>query len=275
MDGAGSCSLAHRAGLLPTELTGMWGWILLRSPHQGRGSPPAPAPTKQRPVQPPPPPSFFLDQHRPADPLPVQLTLFDFFFCVDLPAATLPRGRPLSTSVAPHLNVKHSGADMGGAPKTMPPPLTLGLGQAMYTFIPKNPKPVRAPGRTNRHTYSTFMASPHHHYRPYLTAFARTRVRHTEKVKKKWAFHTVLARDPHEECLTMVMGPTSACDQVTVDENRAPGNNRDRQFCHTGEGKSSSGQVRRENFAFQFGDEIFPAKNFCAIWGTSCFVHPQ
>ena len=33
----------------PTELTGMWGWILLRSPHQGRGSPPAPAPTKQRP----------------------------------------------------------------------------------------------------------------------------------------------------------------------------------------------------------------------------------
>ena len=49
MDGAGSYSVAHRAGLLPTELTGMWGWILLRSPHQGRGSPPAPAPTKQRP----------------------------------------------------------------------------------------------------------------------------------------------------------------------------------------------------------------------------------
>ena len=49
MDGAGSYSVAHRAGLLPTELTGMWGWILLRSPHQGRGSPPGPAPTKQRP----------------------------------------------------------------------------------------------------------------------------------------------------------------------------------------------------------------------------------
>ena len=39
MDGAGSYSIAHRTGLLPTELTGMWGWILLRSPHQGRGSP--------------------------------------------------------------------------------------------------------------------------------------------------------------------------------------------------------------------------------------------
>ena len=44
MDGAGSYSVAHRAGLLPTELTGMWGWILLRSPHRGRGS-----------LQPPPP----------------------------------------------------------------------------------------------------------------------------------------------------------------------------------------------------------------------------
>ena len=44
VDGAGSYSVAHRAGLLPTELTGMWGWILLRSPHQGRGSPPAPPP---------------------------------------------------------------------------------------------------------------------------------------------------------------------------------------------------------------------------------------
>ena len=50
MDGAGSYSVAHRAGLPPTELTGMWGWILLRSPHQGRGSPPAPAPTQQRPA---------------------------------------------------------------------------------------------------------------------------------------------------------------------------------------------------------------------------------
>ena len=49
MDGARSYSVAHRAGLLPTELTGMWGWILLRSPHQGRGSPPAPAPTELRP----------------------------------------------------------------------------------------------------------------------------------------------------------------------------------------------------------------------------------
>ena len=44
MDGAGSYSVPHRAGLLPTELTGMWGWILLRSLHQGRGS-----------AQPPPP----------------------------------------------------------------------------------------------------------------------------------------------------------------------------------------------------------------------------
>ena len=49
MDGAGSYSAARRAGLLPTELTGMWGWILLRSLTRGRGSPPAPAPTKQRP----------------------------------------------------------------------------------------------------------------------------------------------------------------------------------------------------------------------------------
>ena len=37
LDGAGSYSVAHRAGLLPTELTGMWGWILLRSPQRGRG----------------------------------------------------------------------------------------------------------------------------------------------------------------------------------------------------------------------------------------------
>ena len=49
VDGAGSYSVAIGARLLPTELTGMWGWILLRSPHRGRGSPPAPAPTKQRP----------------------------------------------------------------------------------------------------------------------------------------------------------------------------------------------------------------------------------
>ena len=49
MDGAGSYSVAHRAGLLPTELTGVWGWILLSPPHRGRGSPPAPAPTEQRP----------------------------------------------------------------------------------------------------------------------------------------------------------------------------------------------------------------------------------
>ena len=50
MDGAGSYSVAHGAGLLPIELTGMWGWILLRSPDQSRGSSPAPAPTKQRPA---------------------------------------------------------------------------------------------------------------------------------------------------------------------------------------------------------------------------------
>ena len=35
VDAAGSYSVAHGAGLLPTELTGMWGWILLRSPRQG------------------------------------------------------------------------------------------------------------------------------------------------------------------------------------------------------------------------------------------------
>ena len=44
MDGAGSYSVAHGAGLLPTELTGMWGWILLRSPHQGGGHPQPPPP---------------------------------------------------------------------------------------------------------------------------------------------------------------------------------------------------------------------------------------
>ena len=49
VDSAGSYSVAHRAGLLPTQPIGMWGWILLRFPHQGRRSPLAPAPTKQRP----------------------------------------------------------------------------------------------------------------------------------------------------------------------------------------------------------------------------------
>ena len=44
VDGAGSYSVAHRAGLLPTELTGMWGWILLRSPREGRGVTPSPRP---------------------------------------------------------------------------------------------------------------------------------------------------------------------------------------------------------------------------------------
>ena len=48
MDGAGSYSVAHRAGLLPTELTGMWGWILLSSPHQGRGVTPSPRPHKAK-----------------------------------------------------------------------------------------------------------------------------------------------------------------------------------------------------------------------------------
>ena len=47
--GAGSCSVAHRAGLLPTELIGMWSWILLRSPHQGRGRHQPPPPLPQRP----------------------------------------------------------------------------------------------------------------------------------------------------------------------------------------------------------------------------------
>ena len=45
----GPTQLPTGRGLLPTELTGMWGWILLRSPHWGRGSAPAPAPTEQRP----------------------------------------------------------------------------------------------------------------------------------------------------------------------------------------------------------------------------------
>ena len=44
VDGAASYSVAHGAGLLPTEPTGMWGWILLRSPHRGRGSPQSPHP---------------------------------------------------------------------------------------------------------------------------------------------------------------------------------------------------------------------------------------
>ena len=44
MNGVGSYSVAHRAGLLPTELTDMWGWILLRSLHQGRGHPQPPPP---------------------------------------------------------------------------------------------------------------------------------------------------------------------------------------------------------------------------------------
>ena len=48
MDGAGSYSVAHRAGLLPTELTGMWGWILLRYPHEGRGGHPQPPPPQSK-----------------------------------------------------------------------------------------------------------------------------------------------------------------------------------------------------------------------------------
>ena len=44
MDGAGSYSVAHRAGLLPTELTGVWGWILLRFPHPAAGGHPQPPP---------------------------------------------------------------------------------------------------------------------------------------------------------------------------------------------------------------------------------------
>ena len=54
MDGAGSYSVAHRAGLLPTELTGMWGWILLR-PHQGRGVTPSPRPHEAKAWGHPPP----------------------------------------------------------------------------------------------------------------------------------------------------------------------------------------------------------------------------
>ena len=56
VDGAGSYSVAHRAGLLPTELTGMWGWILLRSPHRGSGSAPSPRPPLGKGLTPPPPP---------------------------------------------------------------------------------------------------------------------------------------------------------------------------------------------------------------------------
>ena len=54
MDGAGSYSVAHSAGLLPTELTGMWGWILLRSPHQGTGV--TPSPRQSKGLTPPPNP---------------------------------------------------------------------------------------------------------------------------------------------------------------------------------------------------------------------------
>ena len=43
MDGAGSYSVAHRAGLLPTELTDMWGWILL-NPLTRAGGQPQPLP---------------------------------------------------------------------------------------------------------------------------------------------------------------------------------------------------------------------------------------
>ena len=44
MHGTGSYSVAHRAGLLLTELPGMWGWILLRSPHQAQGQGVTPRP---------------------------------------------------------------------------------------------------------------------------------------------------------------------------------------------------------------------------------------
>ena len=44
VDGTGSYSVAHRPGLLPTELTGMWGWILLRSLTRARGHPQPPPP---------------------------------------------------------------------------------------------------------------------------------------------------------------------------------------------------------------------------------------
>ena len=44
----GPTQLPTGRGLLPTELTGTWGWFLLSPPHQRRGSPRAPAPTEQR-----------------------------------------------------------------------------------------------------------------------------------------------------------------------------------------------------------------------------------
>ena len=46
----GPTQLPIRAGLLPTELTGMWGWILLRSPHQGRGCALPAAPRQFQPM---------------------------------------------------------------------------------------------------------------------------------------------------------------------------------------------------------------------------------
>ena len=49
MDGTGSYSVAHRAGLLPTEFPDWHVMDLTEIPSPGQGSAPAPAPTKQRP----------------------------------------------------------------------------------------------------------------------------------------------------------------------------------------------------------------------------------
>ena len=47
MDGAGSYSAARRAGLLPTELTGTWSWILLRSLTTAGDHPQPPPPLSE------------------------------------------------------------------------------------------------------------------------------------------------------------------------------------------------------------------------------------
>ena len=107
VDGAGSYSVAHRAGLLPTELTGMWGWILLRSPHQGRGSPPAPAPTRQRPDA-----GTVLDSVRTADPMSIVLTKFAVKRTGSATSGRTTHPRAHGTCTAGH-GGRHQGAAQG------------------------------------------------------------------------------------------------------------------------------------------------------------------
>ena len=48
VDGAGSYSVAHRAGLLPTELTGMWGWMCTSRALRRTSMLPPPVPRTRR-----------------------------------------------------------------------------------------------------------------------------------------------------------------------------------------------------------------------------------